>query len=226
MCGRYAQGRALVEIALRFGLEPGEYGQYIPRFNIAPTESAPVIITQEGKRQLRFMHWGYIPPWSKEPKTKFSTINARAESLTTSKLYAPALKTCRAIVPVTGFYEWTGPKGKKQPYFIYLKDGEPFGLAGLWSCWKSRADDTVIHSYTVITTEANDLVRPLHDRMPVILHREDEAAWLDPAVDDPNRLTGMLRPYESDAMALHAVSTAVNKAGYDVPELCEQAELW
>jgi len=169
------------------------------------------------------MQWGLIPSWSKEPRTKFSTINARAETITKSPAFRGPFQHRRCLVPASGFYEWRQtPKGK-QPYCIQLKDGELFAFAGLYDIW-CDSEGNELYSYTIITTTPNDLVAPIHNRMPAILRRADEDAWLDKTTDRA-RLLSLLAPYPIEEMKAYIVSRAVNNPANEGAELMQPAAL-
>lgn len=193
------------------------------RYNIAPTQSAPVIVCMDGRRVLMDMCWSLVAPWAKNPKdNKYSTFNARDDKLELSKLYAPSFKAKRCIVPATGFYEWKNVNGVKQPYHFFMKkDYELFGMAGLWSHWISKTSDDEVFSFTIITTEPNDLLKGYHNRMPVILHEKDEARWLDPTIQHADKLKELLRPYPAEAMTCHAVARGALRPGNDGPMCIE-----
>jgi len=173
------------------------------------------------QRRLVKVKWGLIPFWAKDTSIGNRLINARAESAATKPAFRSAFKTRRCLVPADGFYEWKKGKGhQKQPYFIRNADESPFAFAGLWESWTAPEGET-IESCTILTTDANDLTRPIHDRMPVILHPKDYELWLDPEVKDPTLLKPLLRPYPSEEMIVQPVSAKVNKASYDAPDCVE-----
>jgi len=192
-------------------------------FNVAPTADVyGVVMAPDGKPRLEVFHWGLIPVWAKERKLGQKMINARAETLTSKPAFKGVFKKHRLLIPMDGFYEWQagapgGPvtkagKPAKQPMYIERLDGEPLAVAGLWSAWKDPAQEGSdwLHSASVITTSANATMRPIHDRMPVILPRSAWAAWLDPANQDIESLADLLQPAPDDLLATRAVSTEVN----------------
>jgi putative SOS response-associated peptidase YedK len=216
MCGRYS----LVpteSIAARFDMEQAQL-TLAPRYNVAPSQSMPVVVRNSPNRLVE-MQWGLIPSWSKEPRAQFSTINARAETITKSPVFRGPFKSRRCLVPASGFYEWQRTEQGKQPFCIQLKNGELFAFAGLYDVWQA-ADGNELYSYTVITTAPNDLVAPIHNRMPVILRQEDEDAWLDKA-SDPAQLLALLKAYPADAMQAYPVSRAVNNPANEGAELMQ-----
>lgn len=215
MCGRFAQATSGEVIAEIFGL--GEVPQLAPRFNVAPTQPAAVVRTVKGKPQLAFLRWGLVPSWAKDPNIGQRLINARAETLGEKPAFRQALFRRRCVVPVTGFYEWrSSPKGK-QPYFIRLSSGLPMVLAGLWEIWRPPAGQP-LESFTIITTQANTFLAPLHDRMPVILPEEGWCAWLDLAPVEAFQLLRWLTPAPESWLEFFPVSRAVNNPAYDAPD--------
>jgi putative SOS response-associated peptidase YedK len=214
MCGRYNLRATPAEIAQAFSLFREE--QFTPRYNIAPTQAVPVIRQTDNGRELSMMTWGLIPSWSKDAKGAARLINARADTVATKPSFRTAFKKRRCLIPATAFYEWKGAKPPKQPYAIGLKTGEPFAFAGLWEFWKSP-DGEPVESCTIITTEANELVADLHDRMPVFLGPDEYDPWLDPECD-PAALQELLDPFPDDLMSYEAVSTFVNNARNEGPE--------
>ncbi len=197
-----------------------------PRYNIAPTQLVPTVLRtpnadrkqspEHSDRQFQMLRWGLIPSWAKEPAIGARLINARAETVSEKPSFRAAFRHRRCLVVADGFYEWQRLERKKQPFYFRLQDGQPFGFAGLWERWEA-ADGEVIESCTILTTAANELVRPIHDRMPVILDRKDYDLWLDPMVQvEP--LQQLLRPYQSEAMTSYPVSPQVNKAENNSPE--------
>lgn len=214
MCGRYSLATT-ENLAERFDAQQTEL-TLLPRYNVAPSQSMPTVV-RDGEQRLVEMRWGLIPSWSKEAHVSFSTINARAETVTTSPAFRGPFKRRRCLVPASGFYEWRRIAQGKQPYCIRLRGGEPFAFAGLYDIWRG-ADGSELYSYTIITTTPNELVAPIHNRMPAILRRADEAAWL--AEDaDPARLLSLLAPYPAERMETFAVSRALNNPMHDDPML-------
>jgi len=193
--------------------------QFAPRFNIAPTQ--PVLaIPNDGQMRGDFFVWGLIPSWAKDPTMGSRLINARAETLGEKPSFRAAYKYRRCLIPADGFYEWKAVPGQKTkiPYFIHLKSRQPFAFAGLWEEWHSP-DGSQIRSCTIITTEPNELMATLHNRMPVILPPAAYAEWLDTAIRTPESMGTLLRPYPADEMAAYPVSTLVNSPQNDRAEL-------
>ena len=228
MCGRFtlrAPASVVAEQFALFELEP-----FTPRFNIAPTQpvAAVRLAAEESppQRELAWLHWGLIPSWAKDPKIGNRMINARSETAAEKPAYRAAFRRRRCLVAADGFYEWQRRGSRKQPYFIRMQDDRPFAFAGLWEHWEG-ADGTVISSCTLLTTEPNELMEPIHNRMPVILAAGDYDRWLDPAVEQAGPLLPLLRPYAGDDMAAYPVSTYVNSPTHDDPRCIERvAELF
>jgi putative SOS response-associated peptidase YedK len=216
MCGRFTLRLTPGELQQVFDLfrEP----ETVPRYNIAPTQSVPVIRRTGEGNELSMMRWGLIPSWAKDVKIGASLINARSETAATKPAFRSAFKRRRCLIPADGFYEWKPQPGQKtkQPYLIGLKSGEPFAFAGLWEIWKSPEGNS-IESCTILTTEANSLLREMHDRMPVILNRKDHEVWIDSEIPSES-LTSLLTPYPTETMQAAAVSTLVNNARNEKPE--------
>lgn len=217
MCGRYslaAPNPALVRERFMLGDEvPIE-----PRYNIAPTQNVLAVTTdREGAPRPDVLRWGLVPFWSEGPESGPRMINARAETLAERPAFRDALARRRCLVIADGFYEWQ-PRvhGPKQPWWITRSDAEPFAFAGLWASWRPEPDAPALRTCTIITTEANDALRDVHDRMPVILPRAAERAWLtDP---DPGAALALLRPLPSGEVARVPVSAAVNDVRHDAPD--------
>ncbi len=225
MCGRYIFAKNRKDLLRRYGLDkdfdehgPGMPPYRLPLFNIAPTNRVPVVAFENGRRVLRMMAWGLIPPWSDVPKMQSSTFNARAESIATSRLYRGPFASRRCLVPSTGFYEWSGPTKARVPHCIHKSTGDILSFAGVWDCWKSRDQSQTVESFSIVTTSANAFVSAIHDRMPAILDEHDETLWLDPATPI-EACIALLKPYPADDLRSHRVSNAVNKAGVEGPEL-------
>ena len=216
MCGRYTLIADLGDLAQRFEFDGTDFS-YDPGYNIAPTESV-LTVRNVGGREAAFMRWGLIPFWAKDTKVGARMINARAETVAEKRAFRNALKKRRCLVLADGYYEWQKTPVGKRPYRIILKSGEPFAMAGLWETWKDPQGN-VVPSCTIITTVANEYLAPIHNRMPVILPRESEELWLEPGVEDPATLTGILTPYPDEDVDAYEVSTMVNSASNEEPEL-------
>jgi putative SOS response-associated peptidase YedK len=217
-CGRFTLKTPAKDIAEAFGLA-GELPLFTPRFNIAPTQQVAAIQLHDGKRELSFLHWGLIPSWADDPSIGNRMINARADGVADKPSFRSAFKKGRCLVVADGFYEWKKSGTKKQPYFIRLKDERPFTFAGLSEHW--HRDDQTIDFCTIITTDPNDLMADIHDRMPVILPSEDYDLWLDPEFQDKAKLLSMLKPYPADEMTAYPVSTLVNSPKNEKKECVE-----
>ena len=229
MCGRYGRRGDKQRIAEWMqthntdAFDEFDETNLAPSFNVAPQSLQPVVRldSETGKRELTVMRWGLVPFWSKDGKAAFNTINAKAETIATSPAYREAAKHRRCLVPADWFYEWKKLDAKsKQPYAIAMKDAELFAFAGLWDKWKDKATGQTLETYTVITTDPNELMEPIHNRMPVILHRKDYERWL--AVADPAQLpVDLLRPYPAEEMRAWPVSRDVGNVRNNRPELIE-----
>ena len=216
MCGRYSLIADLGDLARRFEFD-GDWLKFEAAYNVAPTQDALTVVGGEARRG-GFMRWGLIPHWAKNASIGSRMINARAETVAEKPAFRDALRRRRCLVLADGFYEWQRTGGAKRPMRITMRSGEPFAFAGLWSLWKDP-DGNRIPSCAIITTAANELLRPIHDRMPVILPRELEELWLDRSIDDPGALSSVLNPYPDEEMEAFEVSTLVNSAANDGPEV-------
>jgi putative SOS response-associated peptidase YedK len=223
MCGRLALPEDYKEIVRKFGVR--EFvDNFGPRYNVAPTTKVPAVVEREGQRELELFRWGLIPVWAKDRTVGNKTFNARSETVASSGMFRDSFKTRRCVIPAQGFYEWQAREKGKVPHFVVRQDGEPLNLAGLWSTWKNPEDGEQLLSCTVITTQPNELMAQLHNRMPVILDDEDLDEWLDPTQRDPVRLQGLLVPCPAEELKTYPVSNLVNKVGNDGPELIAPAE--
>jgi putative SOS response-associated peptidase YedK len=222
MCGRFSQQRPASELAEIFAAEPlaDELG---PRFNVAPTDDALVVVQRDDRRAITAYRWGLIPHWADSSKVGSRMFNARAETLTSSPAFRDAIRRKRCLVPVDGFYEWKREGTRRQPFLIAQADGRPLALAGLWSGWRDPAADRVIRTFTIVTAGPNAQVAELHDRMPVVVPEEAWSTWLDPHLDDAAELQGLLQPNEAVDLRILAVSRLVNDVRNDGPELIEPA---
>jgi len=223
MCGRFALATPGPEIARLFRLEA--VPTLTARYNIAPSQVVVgVRETADQRRELTLFQWGLIPHWAKDPRIGNRMINARAETVAEKPAFRTPLRRRRCLIPADGYYEWAKTSGKrKQPYFIRLRGGEPFAFAGLWDVWE-QGSDAYIESCTLLTTESNALVRPIHDRMPVIVRPEDYDLWLDPQMQRPERLAPLFAPYPSEQMEAYRVSFRVNNPAHDDPACIEPSE--
>lgn len=208
MCGRYNLFSELKAIAERFQLMNGEELELAPRYNIAPSQEILTVRSDKGKNHASLFQWGLLPAWAKDPKIGYKMINARAETLHEKPTFKRLIKRNRCLIAADGFYEWKKDGGEKQPFHIQLKDHAPFGFAGLWNEWENNGE--VINTCTIITTEANELMKDIHHRMPVILTTESERIWLGEADLGTADLRDLLVPYESSDMAAYPISTFVN----------------
>lgn len=218
MCGRFTLTVDPAELEEKLGNYTFPK-KFAPRFNIAPTQ--PVLaIPNNDKFRADFFVWGLIPMWAKDPSIGSRLINARGETVAEKPSFRGSLKYKRCLILADGFYEWKAQPGKKTktPFFIHMKDRMLFAFAGLWDTWNSP-DGSTIKSCTLITTEPNELMAMIHDRMPVILHPRDYTKWLDPSPQTPEQLLPIIKPFPADMMDAYPVSTLVNKASNDVPEL-------
>jgi putative SOS response-associated peptidase YedK len=251
MCGRYDLNATALELAARFaaklaaGSDSGVAATTVAadvnagwrsRYNIAPRQSNPVVVRQGGgHNQLELMQWGLVPSWSRDPKLPYSTINARAETITSKPTFRKPLATQRCLVPATGYFEWVQGAGNasvkqgnrgKQPYRIRLLGEEMdradsiFAFAGLYDLWHGPGGQE-LRTYTIVTTEANVALSAIHSRMPVILPRDAEGAWLDRDNTDVETLLSLLQPYPEDLMTAYPVSTLVNKPSNEGRQLIE-----
>jgi len=219
MCGRYTQTAAFDELALRFGItvEDTDLEDLTPRYNVAPSQPVPIVVGHNGGRQLVMAKWGFHPVWMKT--SKLGPINAKAETVATSRMFQAALKHHRCLVPADGFYEWKAVPGqrRKQPYYLRLKGGGVFAFAGLYT--PADAQAAAPATCTIITTTPNDLVASIHNRMPVILERDDEGRWTDARATDPATVVPCLRPLSSALMEAYPVSALVSPPGNEGPSL-------
>lgn len=223
MCGRYGLFHDASEIAEAFGADIARLDPPpAPRYNVAPTQNAPILVPRDGEGRVALMaRWGLIPHWAKDPATFRATlVNARSESAHEKPSFRDALKRDRCVVPASGFYEWRAPEdgGRKQPFWIRRRDGAPLALAGLHAR-NARAEPP--DSFTILTTRPNALMARLHDRQPVILPAGAIDAWFDPERRDAASLSDLLEPSDPAELEAIPIGTAVNRPGNDGPELLE-----
>jgi len=218
MCGRTSLFRSIAELADRFDAEPAR--SFEPRYNIAPGDDLAVV-TNDAPGTIDAFQWGLVPHWVDDLRGWPRPINARAESIAEKPSFRDAFDRRRCLVLADGFYEWSGNGGGKHPYRVTLGENEPFAMAGLWERWEGNGsgNGAELTTVTVVTTAANDLLAPIHDRMPVVFTPDEERAWL--RADDADARRTMLDPYDGPDMRVYPVSTAVNDPSHDGPELLE-----
>ncbi|MBM4262365.1 MAG: SOS response-associated peptidase [Deltaproteobacteria bacterium] len=209
MCGRYGYFPSnFADLRVRWNLD-NDPSLFAARYNICPGQDVPVIINSHGSNRIGPMRWGLVPSWAQDEKIGYKMINARSESLAERPAFKELLERRRCLIPSTGFYEWRQGEAGKVPYFIYLKNQEPFAFAGLWDLWRKR-DGSKLATCTIVTTAANPMMQPLHPRMPVILQREHEQHWLETGAAGFATVRSLLKAYLAELMAFHPVSPLVN----------------
>lgn len=218
MCGRFTLTSDMDLLLYRFAaIWTNNHFDHFPRYNIAPTQQVLSVVNNNDQRELKPLKWGLIPSWSKELNIGVKMINARCETIAEKPSFKNLLKRKRCLIPADGFYEWIKLKSKKQPVYIRLKSEAVFSFAGLWDTWRSPTNET-INSCTIITTNANDLIAPVHNRMPVIFTPEQEKLWLDPTITDNVTLTSLLKPFPEKELTMYNVNPIVNSPRNDSPE--------
>ena len=221
MCGRFTLRTPAHRLAQAFGVDT--LPNLRPRYNIAPTQDIVAVRRTDDRRDLAMLRWGLIPGWAKDATIGSRLINARAETVAEKPSFRAAFRQRRCLIAADGFYEWQkAGDGPKQPYFIRLKSDEPFAFAGLWERWRDPAGETV-ESCTLITTEANETLAPIHPRMPVILPTDAYDGWLDHAVDGAEALLDLLRPYPGGEMIAVPITRRVNNVRNDDAACIEPA---
>jgi putative SOS response-associated peptidase YedK len=211
-------------LAQELGVIPDQLPEdYKPRYNIAPTQSHLIVTLEREDRAVHQARWGLIPSWSKDNKNAYKTINARAETVEKSPAYRSAFKRRRCLVPADGFYEWQGEKGNRQPYWFHRPDGKLLYFAGLYEDWYPEGKENPPETtFTIITTDANEYLSRIHNRMPVILDDEAQEVWLFPGEANVPDLKALLKPAPEDALAARPVSKEVNNARNQGPELLDE----
>lgn len=218
MCGRYSLATPWQRLAEKFGIRIQDVPELFqqPRFNVAPSQMVPAIrVEADVERHLVPLRWGFVPAWSKDGK--IAPINAMSETVGDKPMFRSAFRKRRCLVPADGFYEWMKSGRRKQPFHFRLRGGDPFGMAGIWESWTAPGGE-VVEGVAVLTTEANELVRGAHNRMPVILQPAYYEEWLDSTTTETAGLQRMLRPYPADEMEAVPVSGYVNNARHEGPE--------
>ncbi|MHC1699319.1 MAG: SOS response-associated peptidase [Geobacteraceae bacterium] len=212
MCGRFTFAISPELLTEIFGITI--LADLPRRYNIAPTQQVLAVRTTDQGRQASFMRWGLIPSWAKDPAIGRRMINARCESVHEKPAFRHAIRYRRCIIPAGGFYEWQEEGGKKHPLYVRLKDDALMAFAGIWEHWKDP-EGQIIETCAILTTTSNELIQPLHDRMPVILRPEAYDLWLDPATTNPEKLQPLYQPFPTDLMEMYPVSTLVNSPRND-----------
>ncbi|MCA1564431.1 MAG: SOS response-associated peptidase [Acidobacteria bacterium] len=220
MCGRFARKSDPKRLAKEFKV--AEVPQVEARYNVAPTQDILAVREFGDGREMTFFKWGLVPFWAKDASMGARLINARSETVEEKPSFREAFKKRRCIIPADGFYEWRRTGGKKQPFFFRMRDERPFGFAGLWERWEGEAG-RIINSCTILTTEANEVLRPVHDRMPVILHPDDYELWLGADERKHDLARELLRPYTAGEMLGYPVSASINSPQNQGATLIERA---
>ncbi len=223
VCGRYSLFTDYAVLIERFTIEETTIGkdEYTASYNVAPSQQVVAVVNDGEKNRLGKLRWGLIPPWAKDSKIGYKMINARSETVDEKPSFRNAFKKKRCLVIADSFYEWQQKDGKKIPMRIKLKTGEPFAFAALWESWKAP-DGQIVNSCSILTTAPNALMEKIHDRMPVILPKQDEQMWLDPRIEDIELLKSLLKPYRATDMEVYRVSEEVNSPKNNNPELIEK----
>ncbi len=218
MCGRYAITTAPEAMRRLFGYP--EMPNFPPRYNVAPTQPIPIVRVVEGKRQFALVRWGLLPSWVKDPKAFTLLINARGETVVEKASFRNAMKRRRCLIPADGFYEWKRDGAVKRPFFIRRKDQAPFAFAGLWETWMGPNGEEM-ESAAIVTTQANEVLAPIHDRMPVILAPDAYDLWLDSANVDGKTAAALIAPAQSELFEAYEISPLVNRVANDGPQVLE-----
>jgi putative SOS response-associated peptidase YedK len=216
MCGRYTIIASPEALRALFGY--AEQPNFPPRYNVAPTQPIPIVRLVDGKRHFSLVRWGLLPSWVKDPKKFTLLINARGESAAEKPAFRAAMKRRRCLIPADGFYEWKVGGSHKQPYFIRGKSGEPFAFAGLWETWTGPNGEE-LETAAIVTTKANRLLEPIHDRMPAILAPDMFDLWLDSATVDAETAGAVIAPAPENFLEAYPISTEVNRVANDFPKL-------
>jgi len=220
MCGRFALYGSPAKLKEHFAT--ANELNLKPRFNIAPSQTVPVVqIDETGNRVFTFARWGLIPSWVKDPAEIQQPINAKAETAAIKPMFRHAYRKSRVLIPADAFYEWA-PRDGKQPYLIKLREGEPMGLGGLLEHWQGPEGDVM--TFTILTIDANPLMAGIHDRMPVIIRPDDYSAWIDTILTDVTKIQAMAQPYPERFMEAYPVNRKVNSPKNDSPDLIEPTQ--
>ena len=222
MCGRFVRKSTITVIEDEFDIYEVQWA-FEPSYNIAPSQDVACVIGNGGNRLVKF-RWGLVPFWAEDPSIGYKMINARAETVAQKRSFARAFRKQRCLVIADGFYEWRkiADAKRKIPMYVHLREDRPFGFAGLYENWKSK-DGKVLQSCTIITTQPNELMASIHNRMPVIIAPDKRNIWLDSAIQDTDRLTPLLTPYDAAEMDAYEVSKKVNSPTYNEPDCINPA---
>jgi len=216
MCGRFTLHDPSKILAETFSLR--DTPAYPSRFNVAPSQEIAIIRQNAaGENTLDFLRWGLVPHWAKDKAIGYKMINARSETVHEKPAFRHAIRYNRCIIPASGFYDWQHIGAKKQPYYFHMADNSPMAFAGLWEQWKDPGAENPLETFTILTTVANELVAPVHDRMPVILHPDNYGLWLNRDIHDPEQLRHLYRPFPTDLMSMYQVPDLVNNPKFDSP---------
>jgi putative SOS response-associated peptidase YedK len=231
VCGRFVQVSSPELLVERFGVAEVAAPRQSPSYNVAPRDTVYAVrermVDDAPRRVLSALRWGLVPPWAEDARSGDRMINARAETLADKSAHERAFRMHRCLVPADGFYEWRRRGKQKQPMFVHRRDGEPMAVAGLWAAWRGEGEPEGdwLRTCAIVTTQANRVLAPLHDRMPVLLEERDWPRWLDRSVEDLDGLARLLVPASDDALVAYPVGTRVNNADNDGPDLVERVEL-
>ena len=226
MCGRFVQNIPFETLQQNFNICTTD-ADILPNYNVAPTQEILTIIKHDNENKLERLHWGLVPFWAKDISIGSRMINARAETVSQKPSFRNAFKKRRCLIPADGFYEWTGEKGNKQPYYVSIPSGEPFAFAGLWESWTDKESDekSVYKSCTIITTAASESICEIHHRMPAILDPKFHEKWLDVEIQDPKELEPILQDGIIHDMKYYPVSTFVNSVKNNDPNCIKPVKL-
>ncbi len=219
MCGRYVSLSSPDRLALQFGIDEVLSESLGERYNVAPTDEVYAVVAHRGRRRLGTLRWGLVPPWASEPGAGPAPINARLETITDKRLFAPAFASRRCLIPADGFYEWQAGATGKRPFYIHDPAGQPLAFAGIWSRWSASDGTRTVASCAIVTTAAAGPMSPLHDRMPVVLPRSVWDAWLVAPPEDATPLRDTVAALPPPALAIREVSPRVNSVRNDGPSL-------
>lgn len=216
MCGRFALTAPASTITKVFQVDV--LPEILPRYNVAPSQQVTCVVEEDGERKIEQFRWGLIPSWAKDRKISYKTINARSETVASKPSFRAAFRRRRLLVVADGFYEWKRSGKQKLPFLIQIDGGRPFGMAGLWETWTDPETGEELRTATIVTCGPNDVMAPIHNRMPVILPSERWETWLDPKNQDPAMLQELLQPFPAERTGARRVSTHVNDARHQGPD--------